>query len=357
MFSSILKNKKILITGHTGFKGAWLSIFLKYLGADVIGYALEPKTNQDIFVVTGLQNKITHIIGDIRDYDGLKNVFDQYSPEIIFHLAAQPIVRESYLNPKETYDVNIGGTVNVFECCRLSDSVKVIINITSDKCYENKEDGRAYQENDSFGGYDPYSSSKGCSELITSAYRNSFFNPNNFFAHQKSLSSVRAGNVIGGGDWQKDRIIPDCMRALIAGEPINVRNPIAIRPWQHVLECIYGYVLLASRMIEKPEKFCGGWNFGSSQDCVATVGEIVDLIVEKWGSGQRCDMISNNAPHEARLLSLDSSKARTLLDWKSVWNIEKTIEKTVEWYKIYSHGNPFELCEKQIKDYLSDLDI
>ena len=357
MFRDVFEGKTVLVTGHTGFKGSWLCIWLKELGANVVGYALEPYTERDNFVVSKLENKITHIIGDVRDYQKLTKVFENYQPEFVFHLAAQPIVRESYIAPKDTYDINIGGTVNVLECCRLIDSVRVIINVTSDKCYENKEWIWGYRENDPMGGYDPYSSSKGCSELVTAAYRDSFFNPDDFKVHEKSLASARAGNVIGGGDWQKDRIIPDCIRALESNKPIEIRNPNATRPWQHVLEPLSGYLLLASRMYEYPQKYCGAWNFGPDQDSIITVGEIADMIVAKWGRGSWIDKSDKSEPHEANLLSLDISKAKTYLKWSPVWNSETTIQKTVEWYKEYSRVDPYQICKSQIDQYMNDTRI
>lgn len=333
-FDSVFKNKNVLITGHTGFKGSWLTIWLKELGANVIGYALEPYTKRDNFVVTGLENKITHIIEDVRDYNKLKGVFDKYKPEFVFHLAAQPIVRESYLNPKETYDINVGGTVNVFECCRLTDSVKVIINVTSDKCYENKEWIWGYRENDPMGGYDPYSSSKGCSELITTAYRKSFFNPKDFKKNSKSISSVRAGNVIGGGDWQKDRLIPDCINALENNKPIEIRNPNATRPWQHVLEPLSGYLLLASKMYFEKHKYSGAWNFGPEYSAIITVEKVSKKIVEYWGEGKiKLKNKISDEPHEAKLLSLDIIKARNYLKWKPILSIDETIQMSINWYK------------------------
>lgn len=351
MFANVFKNKTVLVTGHTGFKGSWLCIWLKELGANVVGYALEPYTEKDNFVVAKLKDKITHIIEDVRDFHKLKKVFEEYQPEFVFHLAAQPIVRESYTNPKETYDINIGGTVNVLECCRLSDSVRVIVNVTSDKCYENKEWIWGYRENDPMGGYDPYSSSKGCSELITAAYRKSFFNPDDFNDHKKSLASARAGNVIGGGDWQKDRIIPDCIRALESNKPIEIRNPNATRPWQHVLEPLNGYLLLASKMYEDPQKFCGGWNFGPNYNSIIPVGKVGDKVVTQWGSGSWIDLSNKNAPHEAKSLSLDISKAKSYLKWFPLWDTEKAIEKTVDWYKEYKKKDPYKICIKQIEEF------
>jgi len=354
MFDNVFKNKTVLVTGHTGFKGSWLCIWLKELGADVVGYALEPYTQRDNFVVTSLKDEITHIIGDVRDFHKLSCVFEEYQPEIVFHLAAQALVRESYINPKETFDVNVGGTVNVLECCRLSDFVQVIINVTSDKCYENKECIWGYRENDSMGGYDPYSSSKGCSELVTSGYRNSFFNSNDFKKHKKNLSSVRAGNVIGGGDWQKARIIPDCIRALESNKPVEVRNPRAVRPWQHVLESLGGYLLLASKMHEKPGKFCGAWNFGPDDDSVVSVGKIAEMVTFYWGCGSWSDVSGKNEPHEAKLLSLDITKAKSYLNWHPAWNIEKAIEATVDWYRNYRHANAYKVCLSQIEEYCED---
>jgi len=351
MFTNVFKNKTVLVTGHTGFKGSWLCIWLKELGAKVVGYALEPYTDRDNFVVTGLKDRIVHVIGNVNDFNGLKKVFAEYQPEFVFHLAAQAIVRESYGNPKDTFDVNIGGTVNVLECCRLSDSVRVIINVTSDKCYENREWVWGYRENDPMGGDDPYSSSKGCSELVSQAYGKSFFNANNFEAHQKSLSSVRAGNVIGGGDWQCHRIIPDCIRALEKNEPIQIRNPHAVRPWQYVLDPLSGYLLLASKMYREPRKFNGAWNFGPGHGASMSVGKIADQVVTRWGSGKWIDSSKNGSLHEARLLRLDISKAESLLSWFSVLDTSEAIAKTVDWYKGYKNGDPYGICRDQIEKF------
>lgn len=346
------KNKRVLITGHNGFKGSWLSIWLKMLGAEVIGYALDPYTEYDNFVVTGLQNKITNIVGDVRDYQRLLDVFKQHMPEIVFHLAAQTIVRESYRYPKETYDVNIGGTVNLLECCRLTESVKTIINVTSDKCYENNEWIWAYRENDTLGGYDPYSSSKGCCEIVTNAFRRSFFNPEKYEEHGKNLSSVRAGNVIGGGDWRVDRLIPDCIRALEKNKPISIRNPKAIRPWQHAFEPLSGYLLLASKMHEEPNRFCGAWNFGPFYDSMITVGEIADLVTQKWkGSNTWEETSSKDSLSEANTLRLDITKALTLLEWRPIWSIEEAVKVTIDWYKNYKMADMYEFCKKQIASY------
>ena len=351
MFDDIFKDKTVLVTGHTGFKGSWLCIWLKELGAKVVGYALEPYSERDNFVVTGLANRMKHVIGNVKDFNGLKSVFAEYQPEFVFHLAAQPIVRESYGNPKETFDTNIGGTVNVLECCRITDSVRVIINVTSDKCYENREWVWGYRENDPMGGHDPYSSSKGCSELVTRAYEKSFFNPHNFEAHRKSLASVRAGNVIGGGDWQQDRIIPDCIRALEKNEPPQIRNPYAIRPWQHVLEPLSGYLLLASKMHHNSEKFCGAWNFGPDPSTTISVGELANKIVKSWGNGSWTNLSPTGEPHEAELLNLDIAKAKSYLKWMPRWNVDKTIQETIKWYKNYMKTDPYKLCQDQIVEF------
>ena len=351
MPANVFRNKTVLVTGHTGFKGSWLCIWLRELGAKIVGYALEPYTNIDNYVVTGLKDKMDNVIGNVKDFNRLKKLFTEYQPEFVFHLAAQAIVRESYENPKETFDVNVGGTVNVLECCRLTESVRVIINVTSDKCYENREWVWGYREDDPLGGSDPYSSSKGCSEFVTQAYRKSFFNPDNFEIHQKSLSSARAGNVIGGGDWQKFRIIPDCIRALECNKPIEVRNPMAIRPWQHVLDPLSGYLRLAKLMYEKPKKFSCAWNFGPNHDSIIPVGKVVDKVVARWGSGSWINLSSIEVPHEAELLNLDIAKAKSYLKWFPIWSIDETIEKTVAWYKEYNMKDPYEICMDQIEEF------
>jgi len=351
---NIWKDKKVLITGHTGFKGSWLSIWLKMMGAEVVGYALEPYTVWDNFVITKLGNKITHVIGDVQDYNSLLDVFTKYEPEFVFHLAAQPIVRKSYLNPKETFDVNIGGVVNLMECCRLTEAVRIIVNITTDKCYENKEWIWSYRENDRLGGYDPYSSSKVGSEIVTTAYRQSFFNHKKIKEHGKALASARAGNVIGGGDWQTDRLIPDCIRSLEKGEPINIRNPSAVRPWQHVLEPLSGYLLLAEKMYQNPGQYCEAWNFGPVEGSMKPVGEIADLVIQNWGEGSWQDQSEKNAPHETNILKLDISKVRNRLGWDPALSIEQAVTATVGWYKSYKEKDMYRFCEQQIESYMSE---
>ncbi|NTU53574.1 MAG: CDP-glucose 4,6-dehydratase [Chlorobiaceae bacterium] len=349
---SFWAGKKVLVTGHTGFKGSWLVIWLEMLGAEVTGYALDPLTERDNFVLSGIRSRMNHHIGDVRDFERLHRLFGEVRPEIVFHLAAQPLVRESYNTPKATYDVNVGGAVNVLECCRLSETVRVIVNITTDKCYENKEWVWGYRENDRLGGYDPYSSSKACSELLTGAYRQSFFNPDDYARHGKCLASARAGNVFGGGDWQVDRIVPDCIRHLEGDKPIVVRNPHAVRPWQHVLEPLSGYLLLAERMAEKPETFASAWNFGPEDSSFLTVGSLVDTVVKAWGRGAWEDHSIPGAVHEAHLLKLDITKAKAMLGWAPVWRFDRAVEETVNWYRQYGHHQVRELCLRQIDDYM-----
>lgn len=343
------KGKRVLVTGHTGFKGAWLSTWLRELGAKVLGYALQPYTEGDIFVVSGLDKKIEHTIGDIRDYKKVAEVFDSFKPEIVFHLAAQPLVLDSYKNPRETYEINVGGTVNVLESCRFCDSTKVIINVTTDKCYENLGEGHKYSEGDRLGGYDPYSSSKACSEIVTSSYRSSFLNPESFSQHRKSLSSVRAGNIIGGGDWRDNRIVPDCVRALKNAQPISVRNPHAVRPWQYVLEPLRGYLTLALKMHEEPRHYCGAWNFGPGSSSEISVSSLVKKIIQHWEGGiWECAPDSQDL-HEADILRLDVEKVKKLLGWKAVLSIDEAVEYTMRWYK---EKNPdYDFCVEMIKDY------
>ena len=350
-FNNIYKGKTILVTGHTGFKGSWLSIWLNELGANVIGYALDPYTENDNFVLSGIKDKIVDIRGDIRNIVNLREVFKKYKPEIVFHLAAQPLVRLSYEIPAETYEVNVMGTINVLECIRETNETKIGIMITTDKCYDNKEHIWGYRENESFGGYDPYSSSKGAAEIAINSWRNSFFNIKDYETHGKSIASVRAGNVIGGGDWAKDRIIPDCINALELGNVIEIRSPHSIRPWEHVLEPLSGYLLLGEKMLENPIKYAEGWNFGPTLDSIVEVKDIAEKVVKYYGNGEIKDVSNPNELHEAKLLALDISKARFLLGWKPTLDIEETIEMTVEWYKKYKTENVYELCKSQIQKF------
>lgn len=350
---NLYKNKNVLVTGHTGFKGSWLCIWLLNLGANVIGYSLDPKTKLDNFVLSNLNNKIVDIRGDIRNLEKLKKVFVRYKPEIVFHLAAQPLVMNSYADPKYTYDVNVLGAVNILECIRHCEETKIGIIITSDKCYRNNEWIWGYRENDVLGGYDPYSCSKSCVELLVSSYQNSFFNPEKYDKHGKLIASVRAGNVIGGGDWSENRIIPDCIKALQQNKNISIRSPYSVRPWQHVLEPLSGYLLVGAKLMKEGIKYSGAWNFGPEDRNIITVLDLTNKVVDKWGGGNY--VINNNKTqlHEAKLLSLDINKAKYYLNWYPRWDIDKTVEKIIEWYKNYLNVNVFDMCENQIKEYCS----
>ena len=346
-----LKGKTVLVTGHTGFKGSWLSIWLQEMGCKVVGYALPPEQSEGCFVKSGVENCLTEsCMGDIRDFDSLYSLMQKHRPEVVFHLAAQPLVRESYLTPRETYEVNVMGTVNVLEAVRRLEQDTVAVMITTDKCYENKEWCWGYRENDQLGGHDPYSNSKGCCELAIKSYRESFFEGSPF---HKQVASVRAGNVIGGGDWAKDRIVPDCIRSLREKKPILVRNPLAVRPWQHVLEPLWGYLMLAASMCRDPQMQGEAWNFGPEMESCVPVGEIVDKIVKLWGSGSWQDVRESNAPRETNFLRLDHSKATVRLGWSPVWNIDEGLQKTMEWYRQAPETNAFELCREQIQSYIS----
>ena len=352
-FNGFFKGKRVLVTGHTGFKGSWLSIWLQELGAEVIGVALNPFSEKDIFVLSHIGEKIkADIRADIRDGVKIKDIFAEFRPEIVFHLAAQPLVRLSYEIPVETYQTNVMGTINIMEAIRATDSVRVGVMITTDKCYDNKEQMRGYREDDPFGGYDPYSSSKGACEIAIQSWRRSFFNSKDYGKkHHVSLSSVRAGNVIGGGDWAKDRIIPDCIRALEAGRPIEIRSPQAVRPWEHVLEPLSGYLLLAMKMWESPTEYCEGWNFGPETDSVLTVWEVASAIVENFGRGELKDISDPDALHEAKLLMLDITKVKTRLGWTPRLNVHSCVAMTADWYKEYRQKDVYELSVSQIESY------
>lgn len=352
IFQNFYKGKKILITGHTGFKGSWLAIWLHELGAEVIGIALDPYSERDNYLLSGIKDKIIDIKGDIREGKMLKSIFAEYQPEIVFHLAAQPLVRLSYDIPVDTYEVNVMGTINVLEAIRATDSVKVGVMITTDKCYENKEQIWGYRENEPMGGYDPYSSSKGAAEIAIASWRRSFFNPEQYYMHGKSIASARAGNVIGGGDWALDRIIPDCIKALEAGKSINIRNPKAVRPWQHVLEPLSGYMLLAKKMWNHPTEYCEGWNFGPNANSIANVWDVATKVTQNYGCGELKDLSDPNNLHEANLLLLDISKAKIKLGWEPKLNLDLTIELTVDWYKKYKSENAAKICVEHIQKYI-----
>jgi len=356
IFNHFYKDKNILVTGHTGFKGSWLSIWLHKLGAKVIGIGLEPNSEKDNFVLSGIGEKIfADIRADIRNGETIKDIFAKFQPEVVFHLAAQPLVRLSYEIPVETYQTNVMGTINVLEAMRATDSVKVGVMITTDKCYENKEQLRGYKEDDPFGGYDPYSSSKGACEIAIQSWRRSFFNPADYEnKHHVSLASVRAGNVIGGGDWAKDRIIPDCIRALEAGKPIEIRNPMAVRPWEHVLEPLSGYLLLAQKMWSSPTEYCEGWNFGPEADSVMTVWEVATRMIQSFGKGELRDISSDDALHEANMLMLDISKAKQRLGWRPRMDALQTIDMVADWYKRYKTESVYNVCVEEIERFLHE---
>jgi CDP-glucose 4,6-dehydratase len=335
LFNGIYKQRKVLITGHTGFKGSWLCLLLNQLGAEVYGYALEPPTNPSLFKEAKIDELVTSYIGDIRDLAYLQEVMQKVQPEIVIHMAAQPLVRESYKIPVETYAINVMGTVHLLEACRNTPSVKAIVNVTTDKCYENKEWHWGYRENEPMGGYDPYSNSKGCSELVTSSYRNSYFNPAAYEKHGVALASARAGNVIGGGDWADDRLIPDFIRAISKGEKVKIRSPYAIRPWQHVLEPLTGYLTLAAKLFSEGAAYAQGWNFGPDDKDAQPVEWITKTICELWEEGASFEVDTNPQPHEANYLKLDCSKAKAELSWVPKWNIETTLKSIVDWNKAY----------------------
>lgn len=350
---SFYDGRKILITGHTGFKGSWMCKMLINAGAQVTGYALEPPTMPSLFEMCGLAEQMNSIVGDIRDLEKLKKVFNDVNPEIVIHMAAQPIVRDSYKDPVYTYDVNVMGTVNVLECIRLSESVKSFVNVTTDKVYLNKEWEWGYRENEELNGYDPYSNSKSCSELITSSYINSFFKDRNI-----AISTARAGNVIGGGDFANDRIIPDCVRAASAGHEIIVRNPYSTRPYQHVLEPVAAYLMIAQAQYENLE-LAGNYNVGPDDTDCWTTGDLVTLFCNKWNQMKGTDISWKNmydgGPHEANFLKLDCSKLKKTFGWKPRWNVEMAMEKIVEWSSVYlNKGNVAACMDTQIHEFLKN---
>jgi len=346
------KDKKVFLTGHTGFKGAWLSLWLASMGAKVTGYALAPDTTPNLFSVLGIGFLIkkSHI-ADIRDLANLQKAMYEAKPDVVIHMAAQPLVRYSYANPVETYATNVMGTVHALESTRSIDSVRATVVVTTDKCYENKEWVWGYRENEPMGGYDPYSNSKGCAELVTSAYRQSYFSgPNSV----NKIASARAGNVIGGGDWSKDRLIPDAIKAFESDKPLMIRNPLATRPWQHVLEPLSGYLILAQALYEQGPAFASGWNFGPLDDDNRAVQEVIDLLISGWGDSARWEKEGSEQPHEASLLKLDCSKARSQLGWIPKWNLQTAVQKIVEWQKAYqAKENMQEVSLAQINHYMS----
>lgn len=350
MNAAFWRGRRVLITGHTGFKGSWLSLWLQKMGASVAGYAL-PAPVESLFQCARVAERMDEsVYEDIRTLESLNYLMGRFRPEVVFHLAAQPLVRVSYHNPVETYQVNVIGTANLLESARCSESCRAVVVITSDKCYENNEWVWGYRESDPLGGHDPYSSSKACAELVTASYRHCFFEKNS--AKPVAIATARAGNVIGGGDFSKDRLVPDLMAAMLKGTPLKLRYPTAVRPWQHVLEPLYGYLLLAERIWSEPERYAQSWNFGPSQDDLKSVQWIVNKLNERWGRSVSWNLETANAPHEASLLALDSTKARMVLGWKPRWTLERTLEAVVDWYRAYESQELMrDIVIRQIESY------
>lgn len=342
------KNKKVFLTGHTGFKGSWLALWLINMGAVVKGYSLEANTNPSLFKISNIENEMESEIGDIRNLEMITKSMVGFNPDILIHMAAQPLVRLSYKEPIDTYTTNVIGTANVLESARKCSNLKAIVSVTTDKCYENKEWEWGYRENEPMGGHDPYSSSKGCAELVTSAYQRSFFYSDNC----ASIASARAGNVIGGGDWAQDRLIPDILKAFERSEPVIIRNPLSTRPWQHVLEPLSGYLVLSQELFTNGNDFAEPWNFGPKDDDCKPVSWILDRMVKSWGGNASWKLDENKNPHEAGFLKLDCSKALKRLKWKPRWDLEHTIHLIVDWHKNYINGNDLKKqCLKEINNY------
>lgn len=344
------KGKKVFLTGHTGFKGSWLSLWLQKMGANVRGFSLDQPTNPSLFFEARVAENMVSEVGDIRDIDHLTRTLKKFNPDILIHMAAQPLVRYSYDNPLETYATNVMGTANVLEAARICHNLRALVSVTTDKCYENKEWEWGYRENESMGGHDPYSSSKGCAELVISAYRRSFFHTN----ESASIASARAGNVIGGGDWASDRLIPDILRAFEKNEKVIIRNPSSTRPWQHVLEPLSGYLILTQALFESGDEFAGGWNFGPRDEDCRPVSWILDRMVKSWGNGASWELDKNENPHEAGFLKLDCSKAARRLKWRPKWTLNYTLEQIVSWHQVWLQGgNVKDCCLNEINRYMS----
>lgn len=352
MNSEFWHGTRVFLTGHTGFKGSWLSLWLQSLGAELTGYALKPPTNPSLFENAWVAQGMTSLEGDIRDLEFICRAMEAARPEVVIHMAAQPLVRHSYEAPVETYSTNVMGTVHLLEAVRQSPSVRAVVNVTTDKCYENREWIWPYRENETLGGYDPYSNSKGCSELVSAAYRSSFFNPDDYAKHGVALATARAGNVIGGGDWAQDRLLPDILSAFARGEAVRIRNPHAIRPWQHVLEPLRGYLMLAERLAENGVAFSEGWNFGPNIDDARPVGWVVDEMAKRWGPGAHWTVDAGEHPHEANYLKLDTSKARAKLRWHPLLTLGESLDLIVDWATASAAGHDArELTLEQIKQY------
>lgn len=345
--SKFWKGKKVFITGHTGFKGSWLSLWLQSMGAEIKGFSLAPHTSPSLFYEANVGEKMESVFGDIRDKDCVFDSMIQFNPDVIFHMAAQPLVRASYREPIDTYSTNIMGTLNVLEGARYCSNLKAVVNVTTDKCYANNEWDWGYRENEPMGGFDPYSSSKACSELVTSAYRSSFFKKSGI-----AVATARAGNVIGGGDWSEDRLIPDILNAFVNKKPVVIRNPNSIRPWQHVLEPLSGYLILAEKLFVNGQSFAEGWNFGPYDQDVQTVLWIVEKMTSDWNHKENWKIDSDEQPHEANYLKLDISKAKNLLGWKPSWDLTVTIDKIIKWHQSWISGtNAQALCLAQINEF------
>lgn len=348
---SFWKGKKVYLTGHTGFKGSWLSLWLQSMGAVVKGFSLDVNTKPALYLMANVADEMESEIGDIRNLNQITESMVSFNPDILIHMAAQPLVRLSYLDPVNTYTTNVIGTVNVLEAARNCHDLKAIVSVTSDKCYENMEWEWGYRENESMGGHDPYSSSKGCSELVISAYRRSFFSSK----QSASLASARAGNVVAGGDWAEDRLIPDILRALEKSEPVVIRNPLSRRPWQHVLEPLSGYLVLSQALFLKGDEFAGGWNFGPKDEDCKPVNWILNQMINKWGNNASWNLDNSSNPHEAVFLKLDCSKASNRLKWNPKWNLHKTLESIVDWHKHFINGRDIkQICLEEINEYMCD---
>lgn len=341
------KGRKVFLTGHTGFKGSWLSLWLQQMGAKVYGYSLQPRTNPNLYELARVCEGMRSVIGDVRDQSALNAAMQDARPEIVFHMAAQPLVLHSYNDPIETFEINVIGTAHLLESVRRCKSVKAVVNVTTDKCYENKEWEWPYRETDRLGGHDPYSSSKACSEMVTSCYRASFFNSQNYAEHGVAIATARSGNVIGGGDWSKNRLVPDILKSLELQQVVNIRNPFSVRPWQHVLDPLRGYLILAEKLINYGSEFSGSWNFGPNQFDIKTVGSLVDSICKKWGPNRGWQQENGHLPHEAKYLKLDTSKSLAYLQWKPIIDLEQAIEMTVKWHHAY-------ISKNDIKQYTLD---
>lgn len=346
------QGRRVLLTGHTGFKGAWLSLWLQQLGADLIGYSLAPASTPSLFEDAGVASGMTHVHGDVRDLDALTACMRAHRPEVVIHMAAQALVRASFADPVGTFSTNVMGTVNLLESVRRTEGVRAVVNVTTDKCYENHEWMWGYREADRLGGFDPYSNSKACSELATDSYRNSFFPPARYADHGVAVATARAGNVIGGGDWAQDRLVPDAMRAWLEGREVSIRNPLATRPWQHVLEPLSGYLTLAERLVTEGPAFAEAWNFGPAEDDARPVSAVLDMMQQAWGAGASWRLDGSVQPHEATSLRLDCAKARQRLRWRPRWSLDAGLAATVAWYRAFSRGECARtLVQAQIADF------